>query len=96
MWMLSRSSAARATIGCASRAKHALNAGVHLVFFNELAARNLLNANLHLSLKALGIGEHLRDSFLHELARCPTGLSREGIQLSFLLLGQMEFHTISE
>jgi hypothetical protein len=68
---------------------------IHLFFFDELAARNLLNANLHLSLKPLVIGEHLRNRFLHEVVRCPAGLGRKGTQLSFLLLRQMHFHTTS-
>ena len=67
------------TIGCASRAKHALNARVHFFFFDELAARNLVNANLHLSLKPLVMGKQLRDGFLHKLVRSAAGFGREGV-----------------
>ena len=83
------------TIGCASRAKHALNARVHFFFFDELAARNLVNANLHLGLKPLVMGKQLRDGFPHKLVRSAAGLGRESVKLGFLLLGQMHFHTPS-
>ena len=73
---------------CAQRARPFL-------LLNELAARNLVNANLHLSLKPLVMGKHLRDSFLHKLVRSAAGLGREGVKLGFLLLGQMHFHTPS-
>jgi hypothetical protein len=83
------------TIGCASRAKQALNARVHFFFFDELAARNLVNANLHLSVKPLVMCKQLRNGLLHKLVRPAAGLGREGIKFGFLLLGQMHFHTPS-
>jgi hypothetical protein len=83
----------QATIGYASRLKHALNARVHFFFFEELSAGNLLNANLHLGLEPLVMGKQLRDGFLHKLVRPAAGFGGEGVKLGFLLLRQMHFHT---
>jgi hypothetical protein len=69
-----------------------LEARVHLIFFDELAARYLVNADLHLLPEPFVVREEPRNSFLHKLVRSPTGLGGQVVELRFLLLRQMHFH----
>src|ERR1039457_5984528 len=43
-----------------SRMEHPLNAGVHLFFLNELAARNFIDADPHLLIEPLVMGKQVR------------------------------------
>ncbi len=80
------------TSGYASKAEHALNARIHLVFFDKFAAGYLIDADLHLFLKPLVIGEHLRHSFLQKLVGSTAGLGGKRGETGFLLSGQIHFH----
>jgi hypothetical protein len=75
--------------------EHPLNAGVHLVFFDKFATRNLVDAYLHLLLEPLRVGQHLRDRLLYQFVRASAGLRGELIKLDFLVLGQVHFHGFS-
>jgi hypothetical protein len=75
--------------------EHPLNAGVHLVFFDKFATRNLVDTYLHLLFEPLRVGQHLRDRLLYQLVRAAAGLRGELIELDFLVLGQVHFHGFS-
>jgi hypothetical protein len=75
--------------------KHPLNAGVHFLFFDEFAARDLVNSNLHLLLKPLVVGKQPRHSFLHKIIGVSSGFGGQIVKLRFLNLRQIDFHSVN-
>jgi hypothetical protein len=72
--------------------KHPLNAGIHLFFFDEFAAVELVNAYLHLFLKPFIVRKQARDGFLHQFVSPPARAGGQIVQLRFLVVRQMDFH----
>ena len=58
-WADMEPEAQRETSESVSRLQHALSAGVHLFFFDEFAACNLVDANLYLLLEPLMDGQEV-------------------------------------
>jgi len=50
-----------------STLEHPLNAGVHLLFLDEFAARDLLETHLHLLFEPLVVGKQPGYRFLHQI-----------------------------
>ncbi len=71
--------------GCASRLKHAFNAGVHVLLLNPLAASNLLNTGLDVLLEPLVASKKLGNSLLHEIVSATPGLGGKLVEFNFLI-----------
>lgn len=80
------------TILYASILKHPLNTGVHFVFIDKLAARDLIDSNLNLLLKPFMVHQKTSHSFLQQIVGGTSGLCGQFVQLSFLNLREMNFH----
>ena len=74
--------------GCASRAKHPLDAGVHLFLFDEFPPHNLVDPDLYLLLEPLVVRKQAGDGLLDQFIGSPAGSEGKIVQLGFLIFGQ--------
>jgi hypothetical protein len=77
-----------------SGAQHLLQAGVHFLLFNELAAVGLCDALAHGGAKASIFLKQAQGGFLHKSLGVGAFLVGDLRQLSFLFGGEMEFHRL--
>jgi hypothetical protein len=83
--MCSKSVQRRASNGCASRLKHAVDADVHFLFFDELAPVSLFNALSDASSKARVVLKQPKRRDLHQLFEINALMSRYLRETCFLL-----------
>ena len=87
-WRLERSNE------CASRLKHALNTGVHLILFDKFTALRRSYACFNSRKKLSLVVEVADENLFHELFRVGPGFYRDFHKLRFLLGRKMDFHRI--
>jgi hypothetical protein len=93
--MCSKSAQRRASNGCASRLKHAVDADAHFLFFDELAPVSLFNALSDASAKARVVLTQPQRRVLHQLLGINALMSRYLRKTYFLLGSEMHFHKVS-
>jgi hypothetical protein len=70
---------------CVSRLQHALDASVHLFFFDEFTSCYLVDANLDLLLEPLVMGKELGNGLLHQIIGSTSAPDSELVKLGFLI-----------
>jgi hypothetical protein len=81
----------RAPSEYASNLKYPCDSCIHF-FFNELTARDLVDADLYLLLNLFVMDEKPSDCFLYQFVCAASGLKRKGVELRLLTISQRYFH----
>src|SRR5712692_7577265 len=85
----------RASNESASGLRHALDAGLHFLFFDELALVSLFDALSHASAKAAVVLRQAQRRVLYQLLGLDAFIGGDLREPCFLVGGEMHFHKVS-